>query len=406
MKNHNTETLLTDPAQFSAALYEKMKRVNPATAELEPFEFNYALENLLPADGWQSVKLDSMQQVEALVNSKPFYLSIKLNPQKQGKPVLDDQIQHLTQMLFVGMVTGDYPLEWISQNFHFDLRGFYFLHRTQYFTPEVIAHLGGKPFRSFEPKQQQFEKAQSIGYQVFKQANAAVDECFIEIVRQTVAKHGTPLLIAIAGPTAAGKTEITSRLIETFARQGIKSTTLEMDHFLTDRDYREAHGIDSLGAEALHYDLLQQCLRDLLRGKKVFTPCYDFITATSSHDLQGHLKPGQQSREIEPADLIFIEGNFPFLLPEIAPMIGVKVVYLTSDEVRLKRKWRRDMDLRKKYNLIYFLNRYFREQFLMANEVFLPQMTSCDLVVDTTGAAIWMTPEYLGDIKNEKQQSK
>jgi len=90
-----------------------------------------------------------------------------------------------------------------------------------------------------------------------------------------------------------------------------------------------------------------------------------------------------------------MEGNFPFLLPEIAYLIDIKVVYLTDDDIRLKRKWKRDMDYRKKYDLMYFLNRYFREQFIMAEEIYRPQMMLCDMVVDTTNAAIWLTPEIL-----------
>jgi hypothetical protein len=34
-------------------------------------------------------------------------------------------------------------------------------------------------------------------------------------------------------------------------------------------------------------------------------------------------------------------------MEEIANLIGVKVVYLTDDPIRLKRKWKRDIDYRK-----------------------------------------------------------
>ena len=165
---------------------------------------------------------------------------------------------------------------------------------------------------------------------------------------------------------------------------------IQIDHFLTDRDYREAKGIDSLGKEALHYDMLLGCIKDLCAGKAASTPQYDFVQATSSHTVEGELKAGCQPLRIEPAEIIFMEGNFPFLLPEIAHLIGIKAMYLTDDAVRLKRKWKRDMDYRKKYELYYFLNRYFREQFLMAEQVYIPQMEMCDLIVDTTRAEIWV----------------
>jgi uridine kinase len=168
---------------------------------------------------------------------------------------------------------------------------------------------------------------------------------------------------------------------------------IEMDNFLTDREYREAKGIHTQGIQALHFELLKQSLEDITHGKKISIPRYDFIYASSSHDLDGKLKPGGVPIEIEPADIIFIEGNFPFLLQEIVHLIGIKVVYLTDDPVRLKRKWKRDIDYRKKYEPTYFRNRYFKDQFIMAEFAYRPQMAACDMVVDTTGAALWATPE-------------
>jgi uridine kinase len=104
------------------------------------------------------------------------------------------------------------------------------------------------------------------------------------------------------------------------------------------------------------------------------------------------LKPGGVPVEIEPADIIFMEGNFPFLLEEIAHLINIKVVYLTDDPVRMKRKWKRDIDYRKKYEPTYFRNRFFKEQFIMAQIAFIPQLETCDILVDTTGASLWTTP--------------
>jgi hypothetical protein len=77
------------------------------------------------------------------------------------------------------------------------------------------------------------------------------------------------------------------------------------------------------------------------------------------------------------------------------------VVYLTDDPVRLKRKWKRDIDYRKKYEPTYFRNRFFKDQFLMAQKCYRPQMEVCDILVDTTGAAIWAVPEIITIINGE-----
>lgn len=382
-----------DDLTFINQLYRRMQAVNPGIAEMEDFEFGYGLESLTPSSGWASIQPLSQAEIERKVHDLAFYTSIQLRPKRNGKPVMDAQVRELTQVLFAGLVAGTYDPDWIHQHFTFDIRGFYFITKTQYYTNEIIERMGGSPYRQFEPLQRRFEGAHAIGYKEFKQSNAEVDQCFLDLVLRLVEIKGAPIVIAIAGQTAAGKTEITERLTERFQASGNQVTTLEIDNFLLDRDYREARGIDSLGKEALHFERFKICLRDLCQGKRVEIPRYDFISALSSHDLEGSLKPGWQSLIVEPADIVFMEGNFPFLYPEIATLIGVKVVYLTADDVRLKRKWKRDMDYRKKYELTYFLNRYFREQFIMAEQVYRPQMALCDLIVDTTEATIWALPE-------------
>ncbi|MBP1692928.1 MAG: putative Uridine kinase [Chloroflexi bacterium] len=388
--------LLSDPELFSEALFDKLKCINPGIEEMELYEFRYALNNLIPEYGWALVELDQAKAIEMQINNRDFYSGIQLKPRLNDRIVLDEKIIRLTNMLFVGLVSGQYPLEWVKMHFYFDIRGFYFLHRTVYFTDKVMAHLGGKPFRIFEPRQKQFERCQDIGYKAFKEANAEVDQVFIESVKRLITVRGIPILLAIAGPTAAGKTEIVERLRSSFEQIGRKTAAIELDNFLTDRDYREEQGIYTLGKEALHYEILKDSLAQICQGQKIAVPRYDFVNATSSHDLDGKLKPGCVPIEIEPADVIFIEGNFPFLLAEIVHFIGIKVVYLTDDAVRLKRKWKRDIDYRKKYEPTYFRNRFFKDQYVMAQRAYIPQMEVCDMVVDTTGAAFWVTPEIAG----------
>jgi uridine kinase len=391
MRRSNTD--LRDGNGFTRKLFRKMKTLTPVARTMELYEFQYGLDNLIPDDGWESVQLDSIIDIEKQISSRSFYDSIQIMPRVEERIVLDEKITRLTNMLFVGLVTGDYPVEWVNRHFYFDVRGFFFLHRTHYFNDDVLAHLGNQPCWQFEPKQKKLENCQEVGYREFKRANRQVDQLFIEVIRKLIDQHGTPVLIAIAGPTAAGKTEIVARLHEVFHQAGQQTASIEMDNFLTDRDYREEKGIHTQGKAALHYELLKSSLAEICRGGKISIPRYDFVYATSSHDLEGNLKPDGKPIEIEPADIIFMEGNFPFLLEEISQLIDIKVVYLTDDPIRLKRKWKRDIDYRKKYEPTYFRNRFFKDQFIMAEIAYIPQMATCDMVVDTTGAALWTTPE-------------
>ena len=389
-----------NPDVFSTLLYDLLKSIYPGVGALELYEFRYGLNNLISAAGWAGVRPDPVEEIEKRVNDREFYDSVQIKPKVNGRIVLDEKIEDLTRKLMAGLVSGVYTPAWVHRHFYFDVRGFYFLHRTTYFTDKILAHFDGKPFRHFEEKQKHFETCQSIGYKVFQAANDEVDRAFMESAQALVASYGTPVVMAIAGPTAAGKTEIVERLNHTFSQAGQKVTSIELDNFLTDREEREARGIFSQGKEALHFGLLEQSLKDICAGKKISIPRYDFVYATSSHNLDGTLRPNAVPIEIEPADIIFIEGNFPFLIEEIVHLIGIKVVYLTDDPIRLKRKWKRDIDYRKKYEPNYFRNRYFKDQYIMAEIAYRPQMEVCDICVDTTGAALWVTPQVRALLEN------
>ena len=375
---------------FDSRLYEKMQVILPSIGDLELYEFGYALKNLCPPQGWDSIHPLPGREIETLVSQRGFYEAIHTRRIAGYRIVLDEVIQRLTQMLIVGLLDGLYSVDWVNEHFYFDIRAFLFFHRTRYYTDEVLSHFGGKPALQFAAKQRQLEHLQEIGYREFSHANAEIDQAFIDCVVKLVSARGTPILITLAGPTAAGKTEIMARLLAAFAAQGKRITTIEMDNFLLDRDIR---GENPMGVLTSHFELFKQCLKDIRQGKRVSIPRYDFINATSSHDQTGILKPGCTPLVVEPADVIFIEGNFPFQLPEISEAIGIKVVYLTDDPIRLKRKWKRDIDFRKKYDPTFFVNRYFKTQFLRGDDCYAPQMRCCDIVVDTTGAALWLTPQ-------------
>jgi len=248
---------------------------------------------------------------------------------------------------------------------------------------------GGKPYHCFEQRQKQFDDIQDIGYFDFQETNAEIDQAFIQLIQDLIKIKGVPILITLAGPTAAGKTEITERLLDVFERTGKRTTSIEMDNFLMDWEFREGKPIDRT---TIHFDLFKQGLRDILLGKKITIPCYDSINATSSHDLHGNLRPDLRPLWVEPGDIIFLEGNFPFHIPEIRDLIHIMIVYLTDDPIRLKRKWKRDVDYRKTYDPAHFRNRFFKTQFMRAEDIYRPLIETCDIVVDTTKAALWVTP--------------
>ena len=366
-----------------------MQEVNPGISELEFYEFEYALKNLQPVEGWEKILPEPMETLLEKIARPEFFANIQLKPRNGDQVVLDETITALTRQLFVGLVEELYPADWVNQHFYFDVRSFVFLVRTIYLTAPIRQRFGGLPYRNFEAKQALLDKEFEIGYKEFAQANQEIDSGFIEVVRSWISARDTPLLLTIVGPTASGKSEITMRLLDSLRLAGFSCGAVEMDNFYKDRVYRDGRPMTS---EVIHYPLFIESINALLQGEAADIPCYDFIQATSSHDLDGNLRPGQSTQTIQPADIIILEGNFPFHIPEIARLIDLKIVYFAEDPIRLKRKWKRDVDFRKKYDPNYLVNRYFRTQSQRNQEIYQPMMQCCDIIVDTTNAQLWLHP--------------
>ncbi len=371
-------------------MYIKMQQIHPGIAELELYEFEYALKNIEPADGWQTVPVEPMELISERITRAEFFEQVQLKPVLHNRIVLDETIAGLTRMLFTGLLTEAYPAKWINEHFYFDIRAFVFFPRTRYVTPEISQLFGGQPFMSFPPSQKNLEALQDIGYKEYAEVNTQIDQAFLETTLQLVAIKGTPLVLTIVGPTASGKSEITLLLQQALEASGKTCANIEMDNFYKDREFRDGKPMDT---RVIHFKLFQAAMQALLGGKPAELPQYDFILATSSHDLDGKLRPGQTILKAQPADVILLEGNFPFHIPQIAPLIDLKAVYFAGDAIRLKRKWRRDVDYRKKYDPAYLANRYFRAQFLRNQEIYQPMMKSCEMIVDTSAAALWVRPD-------------
>jgi len=379
-----------DLHHFSPDLFFKLRQLNPGVGELALYEFQYALKNLTPAEGWANVQPEPKETLLERITKPEFFTNIQLKPKQGDQIILDQTITSLTRQLFVGLVSGFYPLDWVDEHFYFDVRSFVFFVRTHYITPAICQRFGGLPYQSFEPKQALLDHMFELGYKDFARANQEIDLAFIQVVQSWIASRGTRLLLTIVGPTASGKSEIGGRLLNSLAAAGFSCTAVEMDNFYKDRVFRDGRPMDTA---VIHYPLFFESINALLRGEAAEIPCYDFIQATSSHDLDGHVRPGQSTQTIQPADIIILEGNFPFHIPEIASLIDLKIVYYADDPIRLKRKWKRDVDFRKKYDPNYLVNRYFRTQSLRNEEIYQPMMQCCDIIVDTTNAHLWLQPD-------------
>ncbi len=108
-----------------------------------------------------------------------------------------------------------------------------------------------------------------------------------------VLEHGEDVrLIIVAGPSSSGKTTTTIKMEEELSAHGKKFKAINVDNYFFDL---EMHPRDEFGdydyetPQALDIDLINQHLEQLLAGKAVKTPHYDFHTGKRTlnvHEMQ------------------------------------------------------------------------------------------------------------------------
>jgi uridine kinase len=92
----------------------------------------------------------------------------------------------------------------------------------------------------------------------------------------------------IAGPSSSGKTTTTIKVGEALKKAGRELVAINIDHYFFDLDH---HPKDEFGdydyetPQALDLDLINQHLVQLLEGKTIKTPHYDFKTGTRKLDV-------------------------------------------------------------------------------------------------------------------------
>jgi uridine kinase len=107
----------------------------------------------------------------------------------------------------------------------------------------------------------------------------ALHEKKIASIADMIAKDRKKKIILIAGPSSSGKTTFAQRLGIQLKVNGIQAVTLSLDNYFVDREKtpRDENGnYDFECLEALDLDLFNTQLLDLLAGKEVKLPTFDF----------------------------------------------------------------------------------------------------------------------------------
>jgi len=116
-------------------------------------------------------------------------------------------------------------------------------------------------------------------------------------------KRGKKRLILIAGPSSSGKTTFARRLCVQLRVVGLQPLYMGTDDYFVEREKtpKDEHGEPNYeGIDAVDVKLFNDNMNDLLAGKEVDLPTFNFLT--------GHKEYGKRITKIEPTQPIVIEG--------------------------------------------------------------------------------------------------
>lgn len=138
---------------------------------------------------------------------------------------------------------------------------------------------------------------------------------YAEIANMIYARKDNVKIVFIAGPSSSGKTSTSKRLAIQCRILGLNPKVIELDNYFVDREHtpKDENGeydFEALGAMDLRF--LGQQLNDLLEGKEVEIPKFNFKTGQRQFD--GNIM------KLEEKDILIMEGIHalnPAMIPDV-----------------------------------------------------------------------------------------
>lgn len=206
------------------------------------------------------------------------------------------------------------------------------------------------------------------------------------------------LVIGIAGGSGSGKTTVVKAITDKLSED--KVVVIPQDSYykdssdLSDEEKRN-HNFDH--PDAIEWDLLCEQLKALKEGRSVEQPIYSFISCTRSKT---------ETKHVEPAEVIIIEGILIFTCPELRDQMDIKIFVDADDDDRLMRVMERDISERGK-DVHWVIERYSRTVKPMYLQFIEPSKRYADIIFPEGGrnlVAIDVITAMVEKSLREKQQ--
>lgn len=180
-----------------------------------------------------------------------------------------------------------------------------------------------------------------------------------------------PVLIIVAGGSASGKTTVVDKISSRLNSKDV--TVIRHDDYYKAQDnlsMEERNKTNYDHPNALDNELLYKQLKELLEGKTILKPTYDFLNHTRSNKVE----------EIKPTKVILLEGILSLYEEKIRDLADIKIFVESDDDIRFIRRLRRDMNERGR-SLDSVINQYLNTVKPMYYAFIKPTKRYADIII-------------------------
>jgi phosphoribulokinase len=196
---------------------------------------------------------------------------------------------------------------------------------------------------------------------------ARMSHKLIRIERVDSGRPQRPVMVAVAGDSAAGKTTLTTGLAEALGPERVTAICVD-DYHRYDRQERKKVPFTALHPDCNYVEIMEQHLQLLATGRPILKPVYD-------HDTGLLARPAL----VEPREFVIVEGLLPLHTKLSRACFDISIYLDPPEEIRREWKIRRDTEKRG-YQTQAVLNELARREPESA-EFIRPQRTHADIVV-------------------------
>lgn len=180
-----------------------------------------------------------------------------------------------------------------------------------------------------------------------------------------------PLIIAIAGGSASGKTTVVKEIVDRL--KSIDITVICHDDYYKDQTHltmEERVKTNYDHPSSLDNELFVEHLHKLLNGESIEKPIYDFVT----HNRK------KETLSLKPTKVIFIEGILVLEEKKIRDCADVKIFVKSDEDIRFIRRLKRDIDERGR-SMDAVINQYLSTVKPMFNKYVNPSSRYADIII-------------------------